>query len=178
MPPKTTAPPAFRITPDLVLTVAAAWLIPGAGHWLLGYRIRGTILGACLLGLFWVGQALACPAIPGGRPIAVSRQASPIFFPCQLGNGFSTLISQKLWGPPRTPNETKYPIDANLPRYYNLGILFTSVSGLLNYLLLLHMFDPRTWRQAAQDRGQGSSPAQNYSRRGAPGVGPGTGRSP
>jgi hypothetical protein len=143
---------------EYLFTVVSAWLVPGAAHWLLGYRVRGVVLGISILGLFWLGESLAIAGpiedktgkpIPA-KPIAVSREIHPIFFACQVGNGFSTLLAQSLWGAPRYKDET-YRLDPTLPRHLNLAILLTSVSGLLNYLLVLHALDPRSWIQAAED---------------------------
>lgn len=158
-PPQSPQKP-FRPTLDYVLTACSAWLIPGAGHVLLGYRVRGALLGASILGLFWFGQALAMPA-EGARdrtPMAVSRKVSPVFFGCQAGNGFSALLSEVLWGKPHYDNRLE-PIDIYLPRHLNLGILFTSISGLLNLLVVLHVLDPRTWALVAEERsGSGRGP--------------------
>jgi hypothetical protein len=141
----------FRFSAEYLFTVVSAWLIPGAGHWVLGYRIRGALLAAVILGLFWAGQALAIrppnPDFPR-TPIAVSRDVSPIFFICQVGNAFSAILSNTLWGKPPYKDVVTGELDRHLPRDLNLGILFTSVSGLLNYLLVLHILDPRTWAQA------------------------------
>lgn len=161
MPPKNPdpSPPKFQITVDYLSTGVSAWLIPGAGHWLLGYRLRGALLGASILGLFWFGQAFACPAegAENRAPMAVSRKVSPVFFACQVGNGFSTLVSEYLWGKPRYKNDLA-PLDRFLPRHLNLGILATSISGLLNMLVVLHILDPKTWAQAALDKVQRPSP--------------------
>lgn len=147
-------PPGFKITVDYLTTAVSAWLVPGAGHFLLGHKVRGSILGATILGLFWAGQALARP--PEGaenrQPMAVSRKVSPVFFACQVGNGLSTLASEHLWGQPHYGESPSQPIDRYLPRHLNLGILLTSLSGLLNLLVILHVLDPRTWIQAAAER--------------------------
>jgi len=74
-----------------------------------------------------------------------------------VGNGFSAVLANSLWGnkPRGEPGDLK-ELDRGLPPYLNLGILFTSISGLLNYLLVLHILDPRSWIQAALDGvGQG-----------------------
>jgi hypothetical protein len=160
---KTIDSPQFQLTVEYFFTVVSSWLVPGSGHWLLGYRFRGGLLGASILLLFWVGQVLAIPPEPppeershARKPLAVSLEVHPYFFICQVGNGFSTLFSNVLWGEPRTPekalpNEDSGP-DRSLPRNLNLAILLTTVSGLLNYLLVLHVMDPRTWEEAARHR--------------------------
>lgn len=164
MSPKTNATdtPRFQLTTEYAFTVVSSWLVPGSGHWLLGYRFRGGLLGAAILLLFWVGQVLAIPPEPppqerslARKPLAVSLEVHPYFFICQVGNGFSTLFSNVLWGEPRTPEKALHQEsrpDRSLPRNLNLAILLTTVSGLLNYLLVLHVMDPRTWEEAARHR--------------------------
>lgn len=49
------ASPTESDTPPWPLTAAAAWLLPGLGHYLIGYRRRGIILGVTLLSLFTGG---------------------------------------------------------------------------------------------------------------------------
>lgn len=144
----------FRITLDYVLTAISSWLIPGSGHWLLGYRLRGAILGIGILGLFWFGESALA------NNMAVSRETSPIFYGCQIGNGLSTMVSQQLWGKPHTPKSpprsvgNRLPPDPTIPRHYHFGVLFTTVSGLLNLLAVLYVLDPGTWKQAKFDRSE------------------------
>ncbi len=151
--PKEPTPMPFRLTLGYLATVFFSWLVPGAGHVLLGYRVRGALLGASILGLFWFGQVLAMPSVGtiDRTPMAVSRKVSPVFFGCQAGNGLSALLSEALWGQSHYENNLE-PIDRFLPRHLNLGILFTSVSGLLNLLVVLQILDPRTWAQVARER--------------------------
>ena len=154
------APLMFRLSTEYLFTVISSWLVPGAGHWVLGYRVRGVILGVSILGLFWMGEALALPPpdpLKPSQPLAVTRKVNPVFFACQVGNGFSALLANSLWGDkPRGKPGDLQELDRGLPPYLNLGILFTSISGLLNYLLVLHILDPRSWIQAALDGvGQG-----------------------
>jgi TM2 domain-containing membrane protein YozV len=164
------SPRPFRAG-EYIAAVVAAWLIPGAGHFLLGYRARGVVLGVSILGLFWTGEAVLARKVDEygrGRPLAVSREVSPIFFWAQAANGLSTLAANHLWGEPELP-ATNARIDTDLPRHLNLGILCTLLAGLLNALLILHVLDPRAWAEARAaaavdarpggDRG-GGSPAR------------------
>ncbi len=141
---------------DYVLTVVSSWLIPGSGHWLLGYRMRGAILGLGVIGLFWFGESALA------NNMAVSKETSPIFYGCQMGNGLSTLVAQRLWGKPHTSKTANYgpprPPDATIPRHYHFGVLFTTVSGLLNMLAVLHVLDPDTWRRAKMDQRERGRP--------------------
>ncbi len=131
----------FKLSAEYFRNGVLSWLLPGAGHWLLGYRLRGAILAVGIIGLFWFGESAL------GGNMAVSRRVSPIFFTCQMGNGLSTLAAQYWWGEPRYEND-RGPPDRGMSRYYHFGVLFTTVSGLLNMLAVLHVMDPDTWRQA------------------------------
>ena len=154
------AEPPFRLTAEYIFTVISAWLLPGAGHWFLGYRVRAVVLGSSILGLFWAGELLALSppdAKAPRQPLAVTREVHPIFFACQVGNGFSTLFANTLWGKARYEDRgADSELDKDLPPYVNLGILLTSISGLLNYLLILHILDPRTWVQREAEASGGT----------------------
>lgn len=131
--------PPSRVPPgkrgEYALAVITSWLLPGAGHWILGHRVRAVILASAILGIFWSGQALA-------HYRAVNKTDHPIFFSAQVANGLSTLLSEKYWGQPRPRTDR---IDKEIAPHHSTGILFTSISGLLNALLVLHVADPRTW---------------------------------
>jgi hypothetical protein len=163
--PKTAVPPKFRLSNEYLFTVVSSWLVPGSGHWALGYRVRGVVMGFSILGLFWMGEVLAIPPsdpVQPSPPLAVTRKVNPVFFACQVGNGFSALVANTLWGDKTRgrPGDT-HELDRGLPPYLNLGILFTSISGLLNYLLVLHVLDPKSWIQAALDcSGKGAERAK------------------
>ncbi len=148
-------PPTARFTPnfDYFSTVLASWLIPGAGHWILGQRARAAILFAAVNATFWIGQYLG-----DFRP--VNFTVHYYIFWGQLGNGLGTLASNHFWGEKRTPPQG---VDRSLPPHLNTGILFTTIAGLLNLLLVLHVADPNTWldtksRLAERERGARESP--------------------
>jgi hypothetical protein len=136
----------------LLVTAAVSWALPGSGHWCLGYRVRGVVIGVTLLGTFWLGQSVF------GENRAVTRSVHPIFFILQGGSGVSAFIANAYWGMPL--DENGYPLepgqvehlDHSLPRHLNLGILLTSIAGLLNLLAVLHVLDPRSWTEAQESK--------------------------
>ncbi len=135
---------APEISPSMnyVIAVFMSWLIPGMGHWIMGYRLRACILGALLLGSFWWGEVTA-----GGY--AVTRAEHNIFFIGQIGNGLSALVANRLqWADvmPSMSTRDMNTIDTTIPPRLTIGILLTSVSGLLNMLLILYVMDPRSWQ--------------------------------
>jgi len=136
----------FRPEGNYYLAVFMSWLVPGAGHWLMGHRVRGCILGFLLIGTFWWGEAMA-----GGY--AVKRNEHPYFFIGQIGNGLSALVANKIEFKKLFPISSS-SIDRTIPPGLTTGILLTSVSGLLNILLVLYVMDPRSWlpRELQEDR--------------------------
>lgn len=65
--------PAPSDTPPWPLTALAAWLLPGLGHFIIGYRRRGLILGVTLLTLFGAGLLI------GGVRV-VDRERETLWF--------------------------------------------------------------------------------------------------
>ena len=147
----------FRLNMEYLLSVVLAWMVPGLGHWLMGWRIRGAILGILLLGTFWSGEFLS-----GGY--AVTRKEHHIFFYGQVGSGLSAVLADWIqWAdvaPAPGAAMVAKPIDLKIPPHLAAGILLTSVAGLLNMLLVLSVMDPHTWQRrpaalgAAQDSGR------------------------
>ena len=139
--------PPFRPTPEYLTAVLLGWLIPGAGHWLLGQRTKAVVLASVLLGLFWWGECLA-----GGY--AVIRKEHEWFFLGQIGSGLSTLIANKYeWADVKPAENTPVamdskPIDRKIPggqAGHSMGILLTTITGILNAVLVLQIMDPRSW---------------------------------
>jgi hypothetical protein len=139
-----------------LLALVLAWAVPGLGHWILGYRARAVVLGALLLVMFWWGEAAA-----GGY--AVIRAEHPYFFYAQIGMGASALIADRVeWAPDvqrAPPPGAQGRLDRTIPPLLTTGILLTSVSGLLNMLLVLHILDPRTREGRRREEGRGPRPA-------------------
>jgi len=125
------------------------WLVPGAGHVLLGRWKKGlfffAILGATYLFGMWIS---------GFRP--VSFDDNPFYFVGQYGSGLTLLIA-KLRG------AEKAIIRPGLdPSWLDPGLLYVCVVGLLNLVVMLSVLDAKALADAAgapsPTTGAGSSP--------------------
>jgi len=107
---------APRISP--ALTLLTGWLIPGAGHLLLGKWIRGLLLMAAIGGMFFVGIALQGKVYTPntGEPLDM------LGFAGDLGSGLLYLLARMIgWG--------QAPVLTAVADY---GSKFIVVAGLLN----------------------------------------------
>lgn len=125
---------AERASPVPPLVAAAvAWLVPGAGHLLLGRRQKGLIFLLAIPAMFAVGLGLSGRVFPFefSQPlVALAAAASrgvgvPAFVAgwFDLGRGVVTAAS------------------------YEYGNAFLIVSGLLNMLVTLDAFDVASGRK-------------------------------
>ena len=118
------------MSPDwgkITTSAVAAWLIPGLGHYLAGYRKQGMILllligGAFVFGLF------------ASDLEAVSKKLHPYAYWGQVGIGGVTLPlaayapRDELALPPGDQTSHYEPV----PTGVDTGVLFTVIAGLLN----------------------------------------------
>ena len=116
------------------------WLIPGAGHVLVGKWKKGLfffgILGATYLFGMWIS---------GFRP--VSLDDNPFYFVGQFGSGLTLLIA-KLRG------AEKAIIRPGLdPSWFDPGLLYVCVVGLLNLVVMLSLLDARALGEVAPAAG-------------------------
>ncbi len=113
---------------------AAAWVLPGAGHLLQGRWLRGSILGAAVIGMFITGIALGGHLFPLLGPfdegISVLLQVPPTI--ANAGAGVLYLYC--------LVTNSGFTDHAKLATY-EYGNTFLLVAGLLNYLLVLDAFD-------------------------------------
>jgi hypothetical protein len=110
------------------VAMLAGWLLPGAGHAVLGRWKKAlfflTVLSATYLFGLW---------ITGFRP--VSFDENPFYFVGQYGSGVTFALA-KLLGP-----EKAFP-RANLPvSWYDPGLLYVCVAGLLNLVVVVSLID-------------------------------------
>jgi hypothetical protein len=115
------------------MAAAVAWLVPGAGHLLLGRRQKGVVFLLAIPAMFAVGLALEGRVFPfefsqplvalaavASRGVGVLAFATGWF---DLGRGVVTAAS------------------------YEYGNAFLIVSGLLNMLIALDAFDVAAGRK-------------------------------
>jgi hypothetical protein len=117
-----------------VLACAVAWLVPGAGHFIVGQERKALVLFIVLGSMYAIGLAL------GGR-----------LFPFQLSEPLVFLSALAEWtmGLPRlTGLVGGFGQGDVVAASYEFGNTFLIVSGLLNALVVLDAYDIATGRKA------------------------------
>ena len=141
---------AEPVTPrPVALVVAAAWLLPGLGYWLLGLRARAIVSGATILLLFVLGlfvggvRVVDVPGYregqqvtgPGGWIVTSQPVAAVLEKPWFLGQilaGPVTLVAG--YGGIAA---AQHQIPKSTAHVNEFGTLYTAVAGMLNLLVLL-----------------------------------------
>ncbi len=80
------APDSKPRKPNWLLATALAWLIPGAGHVLLGRKVRGLVIFVAITVTFWSGVAI-------GGIMTVDRVYQPWWYAAQMMAGVNGLVS-------------------------------------------------------------------------------------
>ena len=120
------------LPPPSPLVAIAGWLIPGAGYWLLGQRIRGLVIFLSVLAIFAMGLLI------GGIRVVDA--------PTELT--FTALVQDKPWFIPQAlcgPLAIGTAIGADQvdalrvshSRSWEIGTLYTAVAGMLNLLAII-----------------------------------------
>ena len=114
--------PGERVSADKsLLGLAAAWLVPGGGHWIIGQRSKAMIYFVTITATFVLGIALA-----RGRNFDYDRDA--VYFLAYVFNGLETGLAWLLFG----GLERTEPV-----RYLQLGFLYSAVASLLNVVAMM-----------------------------------------
>ncbi len=103
-----------------VAVVVLGWLLPGAGHWALGQRVKAVVFCFLIIAVFALGALLTdggCLSV-GRHPYAAILQAAT-----GVPAGVGLLLSAKAVEPPAS-------------RMSDFGMLLTLVAGALNVLLM------------------------------------------
>lgn len=124
----------------------ATWLIPGAGHFMLGQKGRGLILLASI-GLLWVGGFFI-----GGVGV-FDRKGHPVWFMGQMLIAPSVLVegyhrSLQTAGLPPRPDDPAGPYQPSFGHVHEQGVLYTALAGMLNLLAIMDVLyrDPKDAR--------------------------------
>jgi Family of unknown function (DUF6677) len=121
--------------PMRAISLVASWLIPGAGHMLLGRFGRGLLFFALIVGAFAFGLSLHgrlfWPTVAEGSMLHYDL-ITVLWFAAQIGSGGCYLLSYT-WGLGTDPHP--------LPATSDYGNTFMLLAGLLNYLIIYDAFD-------------------------------------
>src|SRR5262245_36690794 len=115
---------------NMALTLAicsGAWLVPGLGHVLIGRWIRGFVFAACVLVMFGLGIAMHGKLYD----LQFDQQLQFFAFIANIGAGIPYWVSGP-WG---------LGIVTMTWPSYDYGTTYLWVCGLLNYLVVLDVFD-------------------------------------
>lgn len=129
-----------RYSPATVfICIVATWIIPGAGHWLLGRRKKALLYAIVLTAMFVIGLVLA-----EFRAV----RSDDDFFLYLLGEGlYAGLTFPTLW------LTHGLQLVAEHPRL-EVGRLFATVAGLMNLCVMVDVYEtayPRPKELSAND---------------------------
>jgi TM2 domain-containing membrane protein YozV len=132
--PTNTSPKAPAHKGPVYLPLIAGWLVPGAGHFLLGKWGRGALLAASVIGMFAIGLAMQ------GRLYSNVHDILDLLgFIGDLGNGLLFLIGRV----------AGLGADQSQITVQDWGTRFIEVAGLLNVIAAVDAHNIRTGRKAA-----------------------------
>jgi hypothetical protein len=122
---KTSMPALER--PSLALTVALAWLFPGAGHFLQGQSGKALVFGTSLLPMYVCGLAFGGRlfGFQGGEPLMLLAAGAEWMM------GATRLVAA--WA--------GYGVGDVVAASYEYGNTFLIVAGLLNVLVMFDAAD-------------------------------------
>lgn len=112
------------------IAMGVGWLVPGAGHVLLGRWGKGLFFFGLLATTYLLGMWIV-----GFRPVSIEE--NPFYYVGQYGSG-ATMFLAKALGPDKS-----YPRDGVPVSWYDPGLLYVCVAGLLNLVVVLNLLDVR-----------------------------------
>ena len=116
-------PPKKPAEKAIYLVGILAWLIPGAGHWLLGLRSRAIIIFATIC------LTLICGVMLGSIEM-IDPHGAKAWFCAQVQAGLPAIIATILQDPSVTISQV-------YGRGVDIGQVYAGVAGLLNLLCIL-----------------------------------------
>lgn len=124
--PQGVAVPSKRRIPEVAAVLA--WLVPGLGHFYLGYRVKAVILLCAVLAAFVIGIVLA-----DFEAISILEHKYAFF--AQIGTGGPTLATLFMTGGVVSPTERA------VDPLHSIGLLYTMIAGLLNYVVACDAYE-------------------------------------
>jgi len=110
----------------IFLATLMAWLVPGAGHWMLGMRRKAAVYFASVLGLFLTGAVL-------GNLTIVSFKYHPYAFLLHACTGVAAVVLSFV---------TSFMKDVPNPtRWGDIATALTWIAGAFNVLLVADVLD-------------------------------------
>ena len=116
------------------LPLIAGWLVPGAGHFLLGKWIRGTLLAVSIVAMFVLGLAMQGMIYTSAHDVL-----GLLGMVGDLGSGLLYIVS-------RAMGLGAQPVETTVADY---GKVFIVVAGLLNVIAAVDAHNLRTGRKSS-----------------------------
>ncbi len=113
------------------LAIALGWLIPGAGHWLIGQRGRAVVFAIAIHLLFLGGVLL------GGVRV-LNRPRQPVWDYSQFMAGWPMLVGNAVKNDVFKP-QAKHPVGF-APLIQDVATAYCGLAGMLNLLVLVDLF--------------------------------------
>ncbi len=129
---------------DPLIALVLGWVVPGAGHIVIGQVRKGIFFFAILLVTFVAGLLLA-----DFRTVRASD--NPFYFVGQVGSGLNLLLTSLC--------TNLHPRGWLSQVYFEPGLLYMSVSGLLNILVVMSVLPQPAALAAPVDKVSGTAEA-------------------
>jgi len=150
----------------------AAWALPGLGHYLLGQRRRAVVLAVAIIGLWFAGLFIGGISVIDHRDETTMRPSKfSLWFLGQMLIGPSLIVdlyhqqlksdSQMTFGHLPEPEDQPQPLYVpSQGRVYEIGVLYTSLAGMLNLMAILDVLyaDPRRKNHAPRPPAEPQDP--------------------
>jgi hypothetical protein len=104
----------------------AGWLVPGAGHVIVGERTRGIIIFAAIVALFAAGLYI------GSIGVIDSVNARPWYVGQMLTSPLVSLAARM------NPSVAGVPAYPSYGKPFEVGQIYTSIAGMLNVLCIVN----------------------------------------
>lgn len=125
----------------ILLAALLAWLVPGLGHFFLGKYIKALFFFGILTATYIAGLWMS-----GFR--TVSWTDNPFYYVGHLGSGITLLLGTLLSFEKAAPLQDKVS-------WFDPGLLYVCVVGMLNVLITLSIFDTLLYKKSQSSSAEG-----------------------